>query len=149
MYKILFVCHGNICRSPMAEFVMKHLAEEAGRAGEFYIDSAAVSTEEIGNDIYPSAKRKLREKGVPFSSHSARQITMSDYQMFDYIVCMDKSNLRLLRWTIGDDTASKVSLLLDWADISRDVADPWYTGNFEQAYNDIMAGCKAMLLKLA
>ena len=118
--------------------MMKHLE----------IASAAVSTEETGNDIYPPAKRKLAEKGIPFSRHYARQITLSDYRYYDYIICMDRSNLRLLQWIIGEDTEGKVSLLLDWAGISRDVADPWYTRDFESAYQDILLGCKAMLKQL-
>ncbi len=145
MTKVLFICHGNICRSPMAEFVMKQLVAEAGREQEFQIESAAVSTEEIGNDLYPPAKRKLTEKGVPFTRHAARQITREDYQCFDYIICMDNSNLRLLRYLIGEDTLGKVSLLLEWADVSRDVADPWYTGDFGAAYQDILQGCQAFL----
>ena len=148
MKKILFVCHGNICRSVMAEFVMKHLVNEAHRADDFYISSAAVSTEETGNDIYPPAKRKLTEKGVPFSSHAARQISVSDYRYFDYIVLMDKSNQRLMRYIVGDDSEGKVSLLLDWAGLNRDVADPWYTRDFETAYQDILLGCKAMMNNL-
>lgn len=132
----------------MAEFIMKHLVNEAGRAAEFYIDSAAVSTEETGNDIYPPAKRKLTEKGVPFSSHAARQISVSDYRYFDYIVLMDKSNQRLIRYLVGDDTDGKVSLLLDWAGLNRDVADPWYTRDFETAYQDILLGCKALMNNL-
>ena len=145
MKKVLFVCHGNICRSPMAEFVLKHLAEEAGRADEFEVASAAVSTEETGNDIYPPAKRKLTEKGIPFTHRGARQITQADYRYYDYIVCMDRSNLRLLKWLIGDDTEGKVSLLMDWAGKNRDVADPWYTRDFEAAFQDILEGCKAII----
>ena len=145
MEKVLFICHGNICRSPMAEFVMKQLVAQAGREQEFLIESAAVSTEEIGNDIYPPAKRKLTEKGVPFTRHAARQITREDYQYYDYIICMDRSNLRLMRYLIGEDTLGKVSLLLEWAGVSRDVADPWYTGDFEAAYCDILQGCQALL----
>jgi len=129
----------------MAEFVMKQLVIEAGREQDFLIESAAVSTEEIGNDIYPPAKRKLTEKGVPFTRHAARQITREDYQYYDYIICMDRSNLRLMRYLIGEDTLGKVSLLLEWAGVSRDVADPWYTGDFEAAYCDILQGCQALL----
>ncbi|MBQ7209809.1 MAG: low molecular weight phosphotyrosine protein phosphatase [Paludibacteraceae bacterium] len=145
MIKIVFVCHGNICRSPMAEFVMRSLANEAGRGGEFEIASAAVSREETGNDIYPPAKRKLTEKGIPFTRRSASQITLADYQYYDYVVCMDRSNLRYLERIIGDDTCHKVSLLMEWTGVLRDVADPWYTGDFEIAYQDILNGCKAML----
>lgn len=129
----------------MAEFVMKQLVAEAGREQEFQIESAAVSTEEIGNDVYPPAKRKLTEKGVPFVPRAARQITREDYRYFDYIICMDRSNLRLLRYLVGEDTLGKVSLLLEWDGVSRDVADPWYTGDFESAYQDILQGCQAFL----
>ena len=145
MIRILFLCHGNICRSPMAEFVMKHLAAQAGRADEFEIDSAAVSTEEIGNDMYPPAKRKLREKGIPFTPRAARQVTSDDYRYYDRLICMDSSNLRLLRYIVGEDTQGKVSLLMEWVGKSRDVADPWYTGDFETTYRDIMEGCTALL----
>ena len=145
MTKILFVCHGNICRSPMAEYLFKHLAAQAGRSAEFEIASVAVSTEETGNDIYPPAQRTLTAHGVPFTRHAARRITRADYASYDHIVCMDRSNLRLLRYLIGEDTAGKVSLLMEWCGESRDVADPWYTGNFEVTYNDLLQGCTAML----
>ena len=127
---------------------MRYLAEEAGCGDSFQIDSAAVSTEEIGNDMYPPAQRKLREKGIPFGRHAARQITRRDYQEYDHIVCMDRSNLRWMSRIIGDDTEGKVSLLMQWAGESRDVADPWYTGDFEATYRDVIAGCKAMLCAL-
>ncbi len=148
MVKILFVCHGNICRSPMAEFVMKKLVNDAGYADDIEISSAAVSAEETGNDIYPPAQRKLREKAIPFTHRAARQFTRSDYTRYDYIVCMDRSNLRLLRYIVGEDAEKKVSLLMQWADKERDVADPWYTGNFEAAYRDVDEGCKAMLQRV-
>ena len=162
MTKILFICHGNICRSPMAEFVMKHLAEQAGRADEFEIDSAAVSTEEIGNDIYPPAKRMLAAKGVPFTHRAARQMTRADYAYYDYIVCMDQSNLRWMNYIIGEDSAHKVTLLKQWVnapinapindqmvnDQMVNISDPWYTGNFAKAYNDILEGCQGMLKQL-
>lgn len=158
MTKILFICHGNICRSVMAEMVMKELCRKAGVEEQFEIASAAVSREEIGNDIYPPAKRKLHEKGIPFEFHSARQITRADYAYYDYIICADRSNLRWLERIIGEDTGHKISLMMAWADKvesrasrveSRDVADPWYTGDFEAAYQDIEVSCKAILKQLA
>ena len=148
MTKILFICHGNICRSVMAEFVMKELCRQAGEVADFEIDSAAVSREEIGNDIYPPAKRKLREKGIPFEFHAARQITRADYAYFDYIICADRSNLRWLERIIGEDKNKKVSLMMSWVGDTRDVADPWYTGDFEEAYCDIDESCRAILKQL-
>ena len=145
MTKIQFICHGNICRSVMAEMVMKELCRRAGVEEQFEIASAAVSCEEIGNDIYPPAKRKLREKGIPFEFHAARQITRADYEYYDYIICADQSNLRWLERIIGEDTDHKVSLMMSWVGESRDVADPWYTGDFEAAYQDIDESCKAIL----
>lgn len=132
----------------MAEFIMKQLVEKADKTSDFEIASAAVSTEEIGNDIYPPAKRILLENGVPFSHHGARQVTRADYRYYDHIICMDRSNLRLLRYLIGEDTAGKVSLLMQWAGSDRDVSDPWYTRDFQTAYDDILEGCEALLGQL-
>lgn len=144
--KILFICHGNICRSPMAEFIMKDLVEKSGLGGEFYIESAATSTEELGNDIYPPAKAKLREKGIPFSRRGARQMSKRDYSAFDLIVAMDSYNLRNIMRIIGSDPEKKVCRLLDFtAKKGSDIDDPWYSGDFERAYNDIAEGCRGLL----
>ena len=148
MTKILFVCHGNICRSPMAEFMLKDMVKKAGEEENFTIASMAATQEEIGNDLYPPAKRKLREKGIPFSPRGARQMTRADYEKFDYIIGMDEENLYDMRRICGGDPEKKISLLLDWTDTPRDVADPWYTGNFEATYRDLDAGCSALLQKL-
>ncbi|MCM1034854.1 MAG: low molecular weight phosphotyrosine protein phosphatase [Paludibacter sp.] len=145
MKRILFVCHGNICRSPMAEFIMKQLVVEAGLSDAFEIASAATSREEIGNDIYPPAQRKLVEKGVPFSHRAARQIMREDYAYYDAVVAMDNNNLYNLHRLLGDDTEGKISLLMQYTSETRDVADPWYTGNFETTYQDLLQGCKALL----
>lgn len=152
--KILFVCHGNICRSPMAEFVMKKLVAEqapgsAFSAEDFEIASAATSTEEIGNPVYPPARRMLAMHGIDCSGKTARQMTVRDYEYYDYIVLMDRNNLRNLRWILPaelqKDPKHKISLLMDWVGESRDVADPWYTGDFVATWNDVNEGCKAML----
>lgn len=139
MIKILFVCHGNICRSPMAEYVLKDLTARIGRSQDFEIASAAVSREEIGNPVYPPARRELHKHGISCDGHAARQITMADYHHFDRIYYMDKSNARYLVRMLPPDP-EKIRPLL-----SRDVADPWYTGDFTEAYEDILEGCKAIL----
>ena len=139
MVKILLLCHGNICRSPMAEYILKDMAARQGRLGEFEIDSAAVSREEIGNPVYPPARRELERRGVPCGGHRARQVTMDDYRHFDRIYYMDKSNARLLARMLPHDP-EKIRPLLP-----RDVADPWYTGDFAQTYADIAAGCREIL----
>ena len=148
MTKILFVCHGNICRSPMAEFVLKDMVKKAGLEDRFRIDSVAATWEEIGNDMYPPAKRKLREKGIPFSPRAARILVRADYDRFDYLIGMDEENLDDMYRICGGDPEKKISLLLEWAGLSRDVADPWYTGNFEATYQDLIVGCTAFLNKL-
>ena len=144
--KIVFVCHGNICRSAMAEFVMKDEVRRTGRENEFEISSAAVSTEQIGNDMYPPAQLKLREKGVPFTRHSAHQITRREFDEADLVVLMDASNRRILSRLIpGSDSSKKTALLMDFTGTPRDVADPWYTGDFEATYRDVLAGCRAII----
>ena len=148
MIRILFICHGNICRSPMAEFVMRDMVEKAGLSGDFYIESAATSTEEIGNPVYPPARRKLAEHGISCAGKHARQMTRADYDKFDYIIAMDRNNLRNLRRVIGEDEEGKVSLLLTHAGRSDDVADPWYTGDFDATWDDVNAGCQGLLKEL-
>ena len=148
MIKVLFVCHGNICRSPMAEFVMKSLVEQAGLADQFEIASAATSTEEIGNPVYPPARRELARHGLACDGKTARQMTRQDYEYFDYIIAMDHSNLRNMQRFVGSDSMGKVSLLLAHTGRNGDVADPWYTGDFTATWRDVLAGCQALLDEL-
>lgn len=145
MHKILFVCHGNICRSPMAEFVMKQMVSDAGLESQFEIASAATSTEEIGNPVYPPARRKLAEHGIGCAGKTARQMTRQDYDYYDRIVAMDHNNLRNLKRMFGDDIEHKISLLMDFTHRPGDVADPWYSGDFEATWQDVEEGCKALL----
>ena len=145
MIKILFICHGNICRSPMAEFVMKQLVKNEGLEGQYEIASAATSTEEIGNPVYPPARRKLAEHGIGCEGKTARQMTRSAYQYYDYIIAMDRNNLRNLKRMFGEDTEQKISLLMDYTHRPSDVADPWYTGDFEATWVDVSEGCKGLL----
>ena len=148
MHKILFICHGNICRSPMAEFVMKKMVAEAGIADNFYIESAATSREEIGNPVYQPVRRLLSRYGIDTSGKTARQMTKADYDRSDYIVAMDRNNLRKMERIIGKYSENKVSLLLHHAGIDSDVADPWYTRDFEATWDDVNEGCKALLKKI-
>ena len=148
MIKILFVCHGNICRSPMAEFVMKDLVKKAGRAGDFLIESAAVSAEELGNPIYPPVRRELAAHGIFCDGKTARQMTRADYDRFDFLICMDQSNLRRMERICDGDPAGKMSRLLDHTSRPGDVADPWYTGDFSATWQDVLTGCTALLEKI-
>lgn len=148
MPRILFICHGNICRSTMAESVLTELVRRAGHEGEFVIDSAATSTEEIGNPPHHGTVSKLAEVGIPVVPHRARQVRLAEYGDWDRIVYMDGENARGLRRIFGKDPDGKISRLLDWTDRPGDVADPWYTGNFDATYRDVLAGCTAMLEQL-
>ena len=148
MIKILFVCHGNICRSPMAEYVMKDLVRKSGYEDLFYIASAATSLEEIGNHIHHGTRTKMREVGIPTDNRVAVQLKRSDYDKYDYIIGMVRWNYKNILRIVGEDTEGKVSLLLEFAGSNRDIADPWYTGNFDQTYEDILEGCEALLQRL-
>ena len=148
MFKILFVCHGNICRSPMAEFLMKALVAEKGLSARFEIASAATSDEELGNPVYPPVAALLRERGISCKGKTARQLRRADYESYDYIIGMDGANRRNMLRLFGGDPKGKVSLLLDFTDHPHDVADPWYTRDFRAAERDIDEGCRALLQKL-
>ena len=148
MTKILFICHGNICRSPMAEFVMKELVRRAGLEDDFLIESAATSREELGNDMHYGTRTKLREMGIPFTRRAARQIRPDDYDRYDYLVAMDDENLYYMNRCWGGDPKNKIRMLLSFAGKNRDIADPWYTGNFDQTYEDVLEGCQAFLSSL-
>ncbi|KAF5065294.1 Low molecular weight phosphotyrosine protein phosphatase [anaerobic digester metagenome] len=145
MKKILFICHGNICRSPMAEFVMKDLVEKAGLSHQFEIASAATSQEELGNPVYPPARKKLAEHGISCKGKTARQLTNGDYDAYDLLIYMDEENRRGIYQICGGDYADKVRRLLDFTAHPRDVADPWYTGDFDATWRDVEEGCRALL----
>lgn len=146
MTKILFVCHGNICRSPMAEFVMKDLVQRTGCEDDFVIASAATSREEIGHDIHYGTREKLMQMHIPFSRRRAVQLTKADYEYYDLLIAMDAENLQGIRRIIGADLQSKVHLLLEYCgEPWAEVADPWYTGDFDATYNDVIRGCRALL----
>ena len=152
MIKILFICHGNICRSPMAEFILKDMVEKQRRADEFYIESAATSTEEIwhgvGNPVYPPARDILAKHGISCEGKRARQVKYEDYDKFDLLIAMDSNNIRNLRKLIPEDTKGKVHLMMEYAGQKRDVADPWYTGNFQKTWDDIYLACGQLLENL-
>ena len=152
MIKILFICHGNICRSPMCEFIMKKLVAEKGLSQDFYIASAATGTEEIwngiGNPVYPPAKAKLAEHGISCAGKRAVQLTPSDYGKYDYLIGMDSANIRNMRRMLGSDPEGKIAKLLSFAGSERDISDPWYTGDFDATYRDAVQGCEALLAHL-
>lgn len=144
MIKVLFVCHGNICRSPMAEFVMKYISDKEGL--DISVDSCATSREELGNPVHYGTVRKLREEGIPIYSHCARQLTKTDYKNADYIIAMDSNNLKNIERLMGRDRNNKVHLLLDFTERKGEsIADPWYTGNFDVTYEDIKEGCEGLV----
>lgn len=145
MIKILFVCHGNICRSTMTQFVFQHMVNEAGIAAHFHIDSAATSREEIGNGPHYGTVQKMREVGIPVLPHRAVQMTKKDYKEYDYIIGMDGWNIRNINRIAGGDPNHKVHLLLEYSENPRDIADPWYTGNFDRTYEDVLEGCEGFL----
>ncbi|MBP3484547.1 MAG: low molecular weight phosphotyrosine protein phosphatase [Oscillospiraceae bacterium] len=145
MIKILFICHGNICRSPMAEFVMKDMVKKVGLEKAFYIESAATSTEEIGNPVYPPARKKLAEHGISCAGKTARQLRRSDYGEYDLLIGMDQANLRNMHRICGGDPEGKLHLLMDFTDRPDDVADPWYTNDFEATWRDVEEGCRGLL----
>ena len=143
--KILFICHGNICRSAMAEFILKKLVRDIGAERDFEIASAATSAEEIGNPVYPPARRKLAEHGISCAGKTARQIRRRDYEAYDYIIGMDQANLRNMRRLFDDDPEGKCSLMMDYTHRPGKVADPWYTGDFEATWTDVLEGCEGFL----
>ena len=145
MIKVLFVCLGNICRSPMAEYVLKDMVKRRGMEEKFYIDSAATSTEEIGNPIYYGTKDKLNKEKIEYGNHLARRIEKEDYKKFDYIIGMEKQNVVNIKRIMGEDSENKVYKLLDFSNEPRDIADPWYTGDFDKTYDDIVEGLEGFI----
>lgn len=143
--RVLFICHGNICRSPMAEFVMKDLIHKKGLSGQIEVSSCATSREELGHDTHRGTKQKLTQMGIPFQPRRAVQLKEDDYNEYHYLIPMDQNNLRNIKKIIPADPENKINLLLSFAGEGRDIADPWYTGNFDKTYDDILAGCKALL----
>ncbi len=148
MTSVLFVCWGNICRSPMAEYIFRDMVKKRGIADDFHIESAAHSSEEIGNPVYPPARRELAKHGISCNDKRARQMRRDDYDKWDYIIGMEKLNLGYMLRILGDDPEGKVSLLMDFTDTPEDIADPWYTGDFEGVYEQIVRGCEGLLKTL-
>jgi len=148
MVKILFICHGNICRSPMAEFVMKDMVKKAKLEWKFEIASAATSTEELGNPVHRGTREKLREVGISCAGKTARQMNRRDYEEYDLLIGMDRYNIRNMQRICGGDPEGKIHSLLEYAGRHDDIADPWYTGNFEETYADVTEGCTALLKHL-
>ncbi len=150
MIRVLFICHGNICRSPMAEFVMKDLVKKQGRENDFYIASAATSTEEIGNPVHRGTREKLREYGISTAGKYAVRLQKADYENYDWLIGMDQWNIRNMLRILGKDPENKVRLLLDFTDRKgEEIADPWYTGNFDDTYRDVLEGCLGILDRLS
>lgn len=145
MIKILFICHGNICRSPMAEFIFKDMVKKSGESDSFYIESAATSYEEIGNPVHYGTAKILDGLGISYSEKRAVHLEKTDYEKYDYLVCMDSANVRNTLRIVGDDKDNKIHKLLEFTNSSEDVADPWYTGNFDETYRDVLTGCKGLL----
>ena len=145
MLKVMFICLGNICRSAMAECIMKHIVRERGLSNAFFIDSAGTSSEEAGNGVYPPAVRKLREMGIEVLPHSAKKLSPSDYDKFDLFLCAEQRNVDSAKRIFGGDKQGKVIRLLDLSDNPRNIADPWWTGDFDEAYRDVLEGCECLL----
>lgn len=145
MIKVLFVCLGNICRSPMAEYVFKDMLKKSGEEGNFYVDSAATSAEEIGNSVHYGTRNKLKQMNIECGNHKARRITKQDYEKFDYIIAMEERNIIDIERIVGKDIKGKIYKLLDFSDYPRDIADPWYTGNFDKTYDDIVQGLNGFM----
>ena len=148
MIHILFVCHGTICRSPMAEFIMKDLVKKAGLEAQFQIESAATSAVQTGNPVYPPARQKLAEHGISCAGKAARQLTEADYGRYDLLIGMDRANLRNMRRILGGDYSGKIHLLMEFTGCPGEVADPWYTGDFDTTWRDVLEGCQGLLKDL-